>query len=186
VHAYHPEQIHKALDAGADTIEHGIFADEDCLLRMAELGVTWVPTLSVYTQETIDAKVAQGADEKVIRKFVEANRSAGANVKRAIDLGVQIGCGTDVYNAGKQFFSQSGLELVHLVKNGMTPDKAIQSATSVAANALGDDNQTGRVEIGMVADLVGLSADPTKDIGALCLGGSILWVMKGGDLHSAA
>ena len=186
VHAYHPDQIHKALDAGADTIEHGIFADQDCLTRMADLGVTWVPTLSVYSQETIDAKVQQGADDHVIAKFMHANESAGANVKLARELGVRIGCGTDVYNAGRQFFSQSGIELVHLVRNGLTPSEAISSATSIAAHAMDVDAQIGRVEVGMRADLVGLSADPTEDITALGPGGSILWVIRGGEPASDA
>ena len=182
VHAYHPDQIHKALDAGADTIEHGIFADEDCLARMAELGATWVPTLSVYTQETIDAKVEQGADDHVIRKFKEANESAGANVKRAIELGVQIGCGTDVYNAGKHFFSRSGVELAQLVRNGLTPSQAIASATSIAADALGAGGEIGKVEVGLAADLIGLNTDPTKDIEVLGPRGAIRWVLKGGVL----
>lgn len=186
VHAYHPDQIHKALDAGADTIEHGIFADQDCMTRMAELGVTWVPTLSVYSQETIDAKVQQGADDHVIAKFMQAKESAGANVALAKDLGVRIGCGTDVYNAGRQFFSQSGIELGHLVRNGMTPGEAIRSATSIAADAMDAGAEIGRVEVGMRADLVGLSADPTADIAAIAPGGAIVWVIKGGKLvHDA-
>ena len=185
VHAYHPDQIHKALDAGADTIEHGIFADHDCMTRMAELGVTWVPTLSVYSQATIDAKVRQGADDHVISKFIHAKDSAGSNVKLARELGVRIGCGTDVYNAGKEFFSQSGIELVHLVRNGLTPDEAIRSATSLAADAMDAGTEIGRIEVGMRADLVGLSTDPTENITAVGPGGSILWVMKGGRLVSS-
>jgi imidazolonepropionase-like amidohydrolase len=184
VHAYHPDQIHKALDAGADTIEHGIFADQDCLTRMAELGVTWVPTLSVYSQETIAAKVEQGADDHVIAKFMHAKESAGANIKLANELGVRIGCGTDVYNAGRQFFLQSGIELVHLVRNGITPDEAIRSATSIAAAAMDMGTEVGRVEAGMRADLVGLSADPTADITAVGPGGALLWVIKDGNLVS--
>ena len=182
VHAYHPDQIHAALDAGADTIEHGIFADDDCLERMADLGVVWVPTLSVYTQGTIDAKVAQGADDHVIRKFTHAKESAGANVARARELGVRIGCGTDVYNAGKRFFSRSADELAHLVSNGLTPSEAIVAATGTAAAALGDSTEVGRIEIGMKADLVGLATDPSRDISAASRTGSMEWVIKEGRL----
>ena len=183
VHAYHPDQIHKALDAGADTIEHGTFADDDVLARMAELGTVWVPTLSVYAQETIDAKIAQGSDDHVIRKFIAANRASGENIGRARELGVPIGCGTDVYNAGREFFSHSGIELMHLVKNGMTAAEALQSATSVAAGALGSSD-IGRVDVGMAADLVCLSTDPGADIAALGPGGSIQWVMKDGRVYT--
>ncbi len=179
VHAYHPDQIHAALDAGADTIEHGIFADDDCLTRMADLGVVWVPTLSVYSQETIDAKIAQGADDHVIRKFIRANESAGANVAKARELGVRIGCGTDVYNAGREFFSRSADELTHLTAWGLTPAEAIVAATSTAADALGSTDR-GRIEPGSKADLIGLASDPTEDITALGPGGSIEWVMRHG------
>ena len=74
---------------------------------------------------------------------------------------MSIGCGTNFYSAGRRFFSRSGEELAHLVGTELTSSEALVSATGIAAEALGAEEEIDGVEVGMQADQVGLGADPT-------------------------
>jgi imidazolonepropionase-like amidohydrolase len=75
-------------------------------------------------------------------------------------------------------FGQNTRELGWFVKAGMTPEEALKTATSTAAELLGKANELGAVAPGYVADLVAVEGDPTADIGVVL--DKVKWVMKGG------
>jgi len=75
-------------------------------------------------------------------------------------------------------FGQNTRELGWFVKAGMTPEEALKTATSNAAELLGKGNELGAVAQGCFADLVAVEGDPTADIGAVIE--KVKWVMKGG------
>ena len=182
VHAYHPDQIVRAVRAGADTIEHGTYADSSTLATMASNDTWLVPTLSVFSDATYARKVAQAAPLEVLEKFRLTRERVASTMGAALDASVKIGCGTDVYNAGEEFFQRSGEEVFHLVKAGMSPLAALSAATKVSAEALGKDDDVGTLQAGRYADFVVLAADPLQDVGVLCSGSAVQRVYKGGVL----
>ena len=87
-HGNTPQAVLPALEAGVDSIEHGFFLNEECLAGMAETGAVWVPTHAT-------AAVLLGQpdhDQQVIKQIVA---SQGDSIRRAAELGVTIGCGSD-------------------------------------------------------------------------------------------
>ncbi len=97
--------------------------------------------------------------------------------QRGVKLGVKIGMGSDaVYT----MFGQNTRELEWLVKAGMTPTQALQSATTIPAELLGIGDRLGRIAPGYLADLVAVDGDPTSNI-RHCFTG-VHWVMKAGQV----
>jgi imidazolonepropionase-like amidohydrolase len=88
---------------------------------------------------------------------------------------VKIGMGSD---AVFSMFGQNTRELGWFVKAGMTPEQALQTATTIPAELLGMGGELGRVAPGFVADLVAVEGNPLEDIENLFTG--VRWVMKGG------
>ena len=87
-HGNTPQAVLPALEAGVDSVEHGFFLDEECLSAMAETGAVWVPTHSTAAV----LKGQPGYDRQVIEQIVI---SQGDSIRRAAELGVTIGCGSD-------------------------------------------------------------------------------------------
>jgi imidazolonepropionase-like amidohydrolase len=168
-HAIGSDGIAAALRAGVDTIEHGDGLTDELMDILAQRGVTWVPTVAV------GAYVAPGRQGNWV-KMVETEKAAFG---RALKKGVRIGFGTD---AGG--FSWTGLnearEFRYYVDYGMTPMKAICTATTTAAEVLGMSDRVGSVEAGKLADLVGVYGDALADITELEL---VKFVMKGGVVY---
>jgi imidazolonepropionase-like amidohydrolase len=95
-------------------------------------------------------------------------------LRRAIQQHVKVAMGSDAVFTG---FGENTRELDWLVKAGMTPAQALESATGVGAEVLGKTKELGTVAAGAFADLVALDGDPLKDISAVH---NVKWVMKGG------
>jgi imidazolonepropionase-like amidohydrolase len=168
-HAMSPRGIGRALDAGVDSIEHGVGIDAATAARMKAQGVTWSPTLTVVLQVS-PARVAEGG--AVWEKMPELHRRAFETALRA---GVRIAFGTDA--GGFPWTVNQAVEFAAMVRYGMRPEQAIRSATVVAAELLGLEKEIGRIAPGYRADLVAVPGDPLKDIGALERVG---FVMTGG------
>jgi imidazolonepropionase-like amidohydrolase len=164
-HAMGWDGIDQALTAGFDTIEHGPGFTPDLLDRAAKQGTGWCPTLYVI------AYVAPGRGG-IWPRIVEFANTA---IREGVTRGVRITYGTDA--GGYAWTEPMANDFSILVRNGMTPMQAIQSATSVAARTLGQERQLGSVEVGRWADLVATTRDPLADITAL---GQVTFVMKGG------
>ncbi len=168
-HAMGREGIESALRAGADTIEHGDGLDEEMMDLMIRRGVYWCPTIyvGVYVAE---GRAAAGAP--IWKDMVELEKQAFA---KAVKKGVRISYGTDA--GGYAWTENQAKEFSYMVRYGMTPMQAIQSATSVAAALLGQQDHLGALEAGKLADVVAVSGDPLKDITEL---ERVRFVMKAG------
>jgi imidazolonepropionase-like amidohydrolase len=162
-HAGGREAIASALRAGVDTIEHGNGMDEDLMNVMIRQGAYWCPTLFIY---------ARNNRQPEITPFREKN------FRRAVQKGVKITFGTDV--GGFEWTINAAKEFDYMVKWGMTPMQAIQSATIVGATVLDEQDRFGTIEPGKFADIIAVTADPLADITAL---EGVQFVMKGGVVY---
>src|ERR1043165_830275 len=155
VHSSTAEGMRRAVMAGAETIEHGDNGTAEIFKLMAEKGVALCPTLAAG-----DATSQYGGWKKGTDPEPAGIRRKRDSFKLALDSGVTIAAGSDV---GVFPHGESARELELMVAYGMSPLATMKSATSVNARVLKMENQVGRVAQGLLADLVALDGDPTKD-----------------------
>src|SRR5580698_2875111 len=167
-HCHGKPGIMAALRAGARTIEHGTYLDEECCDAMRESGAILVPTRTIV--EDILRFKEQVPDYAVAKLEAIADIHAQA-VSLAYTSGVTIAMGTDIAMTGPDrpnAWGQNGGELGYLVKLGMTPLEAIEAATATGPLTLGPQApRSGRLVEGYDADVITLDADPLADIGVL-------------------
>ncbi|HEV8254567.1 MAG TPA: amidohydrolase family protein [Vicinamibacteria bacterium] len=155
-HAYNGEGLHRALDGGCDSIEHGLELDDAAIAQMVKQGTWYCPTLSVYYGHWAPEDTPAGRRD---RKRVEVH---GPSFQKALRAGVKIVFGTDV--GGFSWSEPIAQEFPRMVELGMSPAAAIRSATSAPADMLGMAGQLGVVAPGAYADLVAVRRDPLADI----------------------
>jgi imidazolonepropionase-like amidohydrolase len=169
-HAIGWDGIDAALRAGFNSVEHGDGLTPDLIERMVRQKVYWCPTIFV------GAYVAEGRGG-IWPKMVDIERIAfGEAVKRG--LLPYISYGTDA--GGYAWTENQAQELAYMVKYGMTPMQAIQSATSTAARLLEQQANVGAVAQGRFADIIAVGGDPLADITEMLRVG---FVMKGGVVY---
>jgi imidazolonepropionase-like amidohydrolase len=170
-HAMGREGIDAALRVGVDSIEHGYGLDEELMDRMVRQGTYWCPTIyvGVYVAE---GRAKAGAPIWLTMRDLEA-KAFGVAVRK----GVKIAYGTDA--GGYAWTENQAKEFAYMVRYGMTPMQAIQSATVVAAELLERPNDMGAIEPGKFADIVAVAGDPTSDVTEL---ERVRFVMKGGQV----
>jgi len=176
-HAMAWDGIDAALTAKVDSIEHGDGLTDDLIDRVVKQNVYWCPTIYVGMY------VAQGRGG-IWPDLIAMEREAFA---KALKRGVRIAYGTDV--GGYAWTENQAKELSVMVRYGMTPMAAIQSATSVAAALLDpicppqatgcEGSNVGSIAPGRFADLIAVAADPLKDISTL---EHVQFVMKNGEV----
>lgn len=171
-HAVGREGLEMALSAGVNTIEHGMGITDDIARRMAQQGVFWCPTL--YVAEYV-AEGRTRAGNPIWTTMLDFHRRA---FQAALRSGVKISYGTDA--GGYPWTEPLAREFSIMVRHGMTPMQAIKSATSVAAELLGQQQNFGTLEAGRYADLIAVSGDPLVDISVL---ERVRFVMKGGTVY---
>ena len=164
-HAMADEGIAWCLDAGIDTIEHGVFLTEELAARMARQGTALVATL-IAPHAIVEGGLAAGIPEFAVKKSIPLRERHLESFGLALRAGVAIAAGTD---AGTPLNPHGTIvpELALMVGAGMEPLQVIRSATSVAAGVLGLESETGSVAAGLAADLVAVEGDPTADVKAL-------------------
>jgi len=167
-HAFGGKGLHYCLDAGVDSIEHGVQLDDAAIKEMVEKGIYLVPTLYHY----------QLMKPEQVKQF-NGNSIAGVSepsFRKALAAGVKIAFGTGV---GPFPHGTQAKEFEWMVKFGMTPAAAVRAATSVAADLLGWQDRVGSIADGKFADLIAVSGDPLADITEL---ERVKFVMKGGQV----
>jgi len=177
VHAHNAEGIRRAIVAGVDSIEHGTYMDDADIKLMKEHGTYYVPT--VYTGQYVAefAKVPGRMPPQVAAKALEIGPRIFATLGKAIKSGVKIAYGTD---AGVYPHGDNWKDFPLLVKAGMTPMEAIQTATVNAAKLLKKDKELGDLSAGKYADVVAVPGNPLDDIEAM---GKVDFVMKSGVVY---
>lgn len=172
-HAHGARGIEAASAAGIDTIDHGTFADEAALKVMKAKGTALVPTLMALegVRERLGKGIYTSTVEVKARQAVEA---AGRQVTRAKQIGVTVAFGTD---AGVFEHGKNAGEFALMVRAGMTNKEALASATTVAAEELGMENELGRIAVGYSADMIAVAGNPLDDIRTL---EKVEWVMVRG------
>jgi imidazolonepropionase-like amidohydrolase len=160
-HAHGDEGARAAVLAGVRSIEHGTYVSEDTLRLMKQKGTYLVPTVAVVTDlmapgGDYDDPVLQVRGRHMLPRIMEVVREARA-------LGVPIVAATDTgYRVDGTLTLQHEIEM--LVKCGLTPMEAIQSATKVASELLGIKDRTGTIRAGLEADLIVVDRNPLEDI----------------------
>ena len=171
-HATSKEGMRRATLAGVATIEHGDGGDLEVFKLMVERGVALCPTLTAFEASARYRGYRPGMDPEPARL-----KRARATFKQALDVGVTIANGSDM---GVFAHGDGARELELLVEYGMKPVEAMRSATSVVAKTLRLDHRVGSIAPGLLADLVDVAGDPTRDIKALR---QIKLVMKAGVVY---
>lgn len=165
-HAQGNSGIQNALDAGVDSIEHGIYVDEKQAAFMAKNNVYLVPTLNAA------ASISKYGRDKLpsymIRKNDQVKYDFFKNVSMAFKNGVKVIVGTDAGTPFNSFKTGTWEEMQLLVNEiGATPAQALLSATKYAADLLGISKNYGTLEAGKYADFLVLDHDPTQNIDAI-------------------
>lgn len=164
-HAQGTTGIKNAIRAGLDSIEHGIFLDDEAIQMMVENGTFLVPTLVApyfivkYGEEAGIPKFAVDKANYVMEYHLDSFRRAHA-------AGVKIAMGTD---SGTPFNKHEGApyELKMMAENGMTSMEAIVASTKGSSECLGIDKEYGTLESGKFADFLVLDKCPIEDLDVL-------------------
>lgn len=165
VHAHGADGIRLALEAGADSIEHGTILDEATIAAWAKSKAYYVPTLSTVNgyKERIAAN-ANAYEPDVLAKIQWRIAITGKSLEQLVPRGVRIAFGTD---AGVSKHGRNADEFELMVQHGMKPVEALKAATVNAADLLGLSDEIGTIAPGKSADIVAVAGDPVADVGVL-------------------
>ena len=174
-HAHGAEGIKAAIRAGVRSIEHASLIDEEGLALSKSKGV-WL-VMDVFNGDYIDeVGTREGWPAEYLRKNRETTDVQRQMFRRGVEMGVPIAFGTD---SGVYPHGLNARQFAYMVRHGMTPMQAIQSATRDAAKVMMREQDVGAIAVGRFGDLVAVEGDPSRDVRTL---ERIKGVIKGGQL----
>ncbi|HUR94768.1 MAG TPA: amidohydrolase family protein [Gemmatimonadales bacterium] len=177
-HAHGAEGIKRAVRAGVRSIEHGSLIDDEGIALMKQRG-TWL-VADIWNGDFIDSVGReQHWPADVLRKNTETTETQRVGFRKAVAAGVRIAYGTD---SGVYPHGMNAKQLPYMVKYGMTPMQAIQSATLSAAELMQWDREVGSITAGKFADLIAVENDGLADLRSFA---KVAFVMKGGTVYKA-
>jgi len=174
IHSYGPDGARDSVRAGTDSLEHATDMDDATIQEMARRGTFYVPTIDhnrYYLDNWQKIGYADGFQEKT-KAFIERNLETA---RKAFKAGVKFAMGSDAIYT---MFGENTRELGWFVKAGMTPEQALHTATTNAAELLSKSTELGAVAPGYFADLVAVEGDPLANIDVAIH--NVRWVMKSG------
>ncbi len=173
-HAHAAEGIKQAVLAGARSIEHGSFIDDEGIRLMKKHGTFLIPTMYIgdyYVEEKADSE----AQAKLIALTLATRDDFFERIGKAIKAGVKVGVGSDF---GGYDATINAREFRTLIEAGMTPMQAIKAGTSVNAELL-MRSDLGVIAPGKLADIIAVAGNPLEDITEL---ERVIFVMKDGEV----
>jgi imidazolonepropionase-like amidohydrolase len=175
-HAHSAEGIKNAIRAGVASVEHATMIDDEGIALAKQRG-TYLD-MDIADDECIQEQGKTGQVPKdMLEKETQLAQITFDNFRKAVAAGVKMSFGTD---AGVCPYGTSGKQFAFMVKYGMTPMKAIQAATSNAADLLGHSTEFGSIKPGKYADIIAVTGDPLTDIRLL---ENVQFVMKDGKVY---
>lgn len=182
VHAY-KDVVRMATLAGCTQIEHGVLASEEDLGLMAQKGVWLDPQAGLVLENYLlnqDKFVGTpGFPETVfpiVKELIPVYREFFALAYMIPNLKIVFGSDALAGSHGRN----AEEFIIRIRDGGMDPMRAMVSANSLAAEALGMANQIGSIAPGLQADIIALEGDPLKDITVVR---QVMFVMKGGVVY---
>jgi imidazolonepropionase-like amidohydrolase len=178
VHAHGNIGIKNAIRAGADTIEHASYLDDEAISMAKRRGVYF--SMDIYNTEYT---LAEGEKNGVLQESLDKERQVGGiqreSFRKAVKAGAKVIFGTDaaIYPHG-----DNAKQFSRMVEFGMTPLQAIQASTSLAAEALGKTGELGCLSAGCSADIIAVSGDPLAEVSVL---ENVDFVMKEGFVYKS-
>jgi imidazolonepropionase-like amidohydrolase len=175
-HAHGAEGIKRAVRAGVRSIEHGSLMDDEAIALMKRRG-TWL-VADIWNGDYTDSV---GREQKwpadILQKNAETTEAQRTGFRKAVALGVKVAYGTD---SGLFPHGLNAMQLPYMVKYGMTPMQAMQSATISAADLLQWKDSVGSLAPGKYADIIAVEGDALADLRSLM---KVAFVMKGGTVY---
>jgi len=175
IHSYGPNGARDAIRAGTDTLEHATDMDDATIAELVRKRIWYIPTINHnqhYVDRADDVYKFTPEAKRNLQNYIQRNFVTAQKAYRA---GARMLVGSDaVYTA----FGLNMHELNWFVKFGMSPEQALQSATILPAEMLGQDKSLGSVQAGFTADLVAVEGDPLTNIQTVL--NNVRWVMKAG------
>lgn len=176
-HAHGAEGMKRAVMAGITTIEHGTKMTEEIMDLMKQKGTYYVPTITAGKFVGQQALVPGYYHPLVVPKALDIGPQIQTTFGKAYKRGVRIAFGTD---AGVYPHGENAKEFSYMVEAGMPAMEAIKSATVVNASILAMTEKIGKIEAGMLADVIAVSENPVKNVKTL---EKVSFVMKEGVVY---
>ena len=175
-HAHGTQGIKNAIMAGVDTVEHSSILDDEAIAMAKARGVYL--SMDIYnTEYTLSEGEKNGVMAESLDKERQISQIQRDSFRKAVEAGAKVVFGSD---AGVYPHGDNGNQFSRMVRFGMTPMQAVQAATSLAAEALGQSGTLGCVDESCAADLVAVTGDPLDDMGLLA---NVDFVMKAGTVY---
>jgi imidazolonepropionase-like amidohydrolase len=171
-HAAALNGVHDSVEAGVDSIEHGMYIADADMRTMVQKGIWYVPTLFVGEY------VAEGRAKAGAHVWVDMIKIHADTFNKAVKMGVKIAFGTDA--GGYDWNINPANEFPLMVKYGMTPLQALQSATIRASELLNMQDQVGTIDVNKFADIIAVPGNPLDDVTVLQ---KAMFVMKDGVVY---